>query len=380
MPLNFDTRLSFSDPEILRFLEDDHAAPVHAIEPDLGSQFDHDAADRRPSGEPTSHTQEVVFLVEEKYRLLENENGVGVHKVIVALKHDVGIKVDYWLFLRSSNLSEAEIAHVRDRFHAYDPAQHGEDVEAWMRANLEGIDENDFEVEPCLTLHKHSQVAQDHDASQRKALFALLGIGGSNPPPSTIHAVGDYSLTNWAQGRNLKLVLMGRELVADDSDPPANPDSAVLGDADDLQQVSAAIDAIVDHIIPGECGQMRLEQIKLLTLAAWPEFKIEWHQKRIKIGCSRITISVPVLRIRITKLVFYVYFKVPVHIDRFIITIARTCAVRSALTSAVIGVVTSNIGAAVASFVPLFKRCIEQEIRNCLHPGLLLATEPGPWH
>jgi hypothetical protein len=68
-----------------------------------------------------------------------------------------------------------------------------------------------------------------------------------------------------------------------------------------------------------------------------------------------------------------------VHIDRFIFKIAETCAIRSALGAAIIGIIMSNPAAAFASFNGLFKRCLEQEIKNCVNAGLLTIKEAGEW-
>ena len=65
-------------------------------------------------------------------------------------------------------------------------------------------------------------------------------------------------------------------------------------------------------IIPTvDCELMKPHQIKLLTFAIWPEFKFEFVPSIIPVGCVKITIYLPVLRIRLARLEFFVYYYLP---------------------------------------------------------------------
>lgn len=397
MSINFDTGFSFNTVEVKRFLISD-TEDIYVSKPEDISGFSHDNNNRRPSldalGQQAIQEESVVFLQQEVYQLFERgtkqnsgryDGGttVGLHQVYVALEHQLRIYSDFYLYLQDA-LSDEASQYASHIFHDYDPAVHGDDVIDYMKANLNGrLNENDFEIETAVTIQKVSSKPNEADISQRLKLFDLLDC--NDPPASNDGQIDidnmDMGLPQWSRERKSYLKLVSVDIVADDANPPSDPNySATVSDPDNNSVVANAIDLVLRDVIPSSCGGMARKEIKLLTIAEWPEFRIVWKKKRIKIGCSRITVTYPVLQIRMSKLVFYAYFKLPRNAGRFVVSIATVCAKRSALTSAVIGIVTSNIGAAIASFTPLFKRCIETEVKNCLYPGLFLAKKAGHWH
>jgi hypothetical protein len=393
MPINFDTNFSFNDPEVKHFLNES-TLKQYSIKPSIMNEFEHDSSkDQRPSGEPKSHDEDIVFLREESWQLFEHGrkdpqtgeldggSSVGIHNINVALMHNISLSIDYWLLLRKT-LSDDSKVHARERFQAYKPLGANDDIDKWMRDNLNGkLTIDDFEIEPFIKVKKLRDEPDEVDISQREALFALFGGVDKPPIPRASIPDLDLHLGQWARERNTYLKLISIRVITDDADVPDSPHvDETLTDTNDSHQISNAVDRIVDNLIPSSCGKMNRHEFALLTLAAWPEFKIEWKRIRIKIGCSRITISIPILRVRISELVFFVYFKIPKDIGRFVFNLAKVCSQRAALTSAVIGIITSNLAAAIASFTPVFKRCLEQEIKTCLYPGLFMAKVPGQWH
>ena len=389
MSINFDTNFSFNDIDVKKFLITD-TENTYVVRPQSISGFSHDENDRRPSldtsGQRASQQEPVVFLQEEIYQLFEGGtdggSAVGLHRVFVALEHQINIFSDFCLFLRDS-LSGDIKSYASQIFHSYDPSKHGSDVVAYMRANLNGrLGENDIEIEALAIIEKEFPNPIEKDVSQRQKLFDLLD---SNDDPKRHDGQidldnMDMGLPQWSHERKSYLKLISVDFVPDDSNPPSDPNvDDTISNPEDPRDVANAIDQIMRDLVPSSCEVMSRKEIRLLTIAEWPEFRIKWKKKRIKVGCSKITITYPVLEIRISKLVFYAYFKIPQDVGRFVLSIATVCAKRSALTSAVIGVITSNIAAAIASFTPLFKRCIETEVKNCLYPGLFLAKKPGNW-
>lgn len=390
MPIFFDTTISFDDPDLKRFIYN-AAQDRHVIEPPTPPGFTHNPADRRPSGHPQSERFPVTYLVEEHWQLYEGSSGtpqnpsqdgasVGIHRVTVAFGQDLEMTAEYWLFFRDG-ISDAAIDHGLDLLSRYDPDAHGEDVEAWVAANLGPLlTMDDFVLDTAITLEKRGS-RYEVDTSQRDALLGMHAQG-EDTVGAGISIVGDYTMRTWSREHGVTLKPIHEELIIDDGEAPTNPmttEVVTQGGANDPAKVNAALNRIVAALKPVDCGVMNHHQLKLLSLAAWPEFKIEWVRRQIRIGCSRITVTLPVLRVRISRLVFYVYFAMPQSVGQLIFRIAETCAVRSALASAVIGIVASNPAAATASFTPLFRRCMEREIIRCLHPGILLMKEHGGW-
>ena len=121
----------------------------------------------------------------------------------------------------------------------------------------------------------------------------------------------------------------------------------------------------------------------VMTLLAWPEFKIEWYAHYIKIGCTRIKIWLPKLRTRISEVVLYATVAIASRdADQTLVQIAGDCAVSSALVGGVVGVVLWNFAAGLAAFKVLFEKCIYIKIGQhltCMVPELVLITKKGTW-
>ena len=388
MNTNLDTSINFEDPKIQNYLFDQNNSAPLKIEPTSESGFTNEQQDRKLNTFFPKVTQDIPFLMVEEWAVEEitldnsgNPTGSiqsGVNKIDVVLSQTVDINVEYWIFFKNG-ISEEAKEYGRKLLNEFDPAS-GNDIVDWIKSKLnDTLKEDMFSLETCTWLEKNG-VRNEVNIEQRLALLKLYGQEPGRQR-SEIHVIGDQDLTSWAERKNIKVRKIGENLKEEQAEPPI---SRNVREVEKPQQSDAVVNDIIDEIttilVPSECGEMRKKQHKLLTLLAWPEFKIEWKKIRIKIGCSKITISIPVLRIRISELVFYVYYSLPKHIDRFIFKIAETCAIRSALGAAIIGIIMSNPASAFASFNALFKRCLEQEIKNCVNSGLLTIKESGKWN
>ena len=383
MPVDFNARFSFDDIEIKKFLGDE-TRETYSVEPMAPEGFTLDPSEPRGAFDPdtnqTEHSENIVFL-----------------------SHEIVISAEFVIFYRDG-LNEVAKQHGRDLLKNYDPAEHGNDPRAYAASNLgNGLGIDDFELGTRVKLRKYEwwstpdgperAVPNEKKIDQRVALFGLLGLpypGQGDPVPEPPHSdIGTgndnddgsgLSLPDWSRGRGNELRYVSRKIIFDDKEPPADPHYVEeVPNADDGSAADSAMDRILRDVVPSSCEPTHKKKFRLLTLAGWIEFKIEWERKRIKVGCAKITIWVPRLRWREAKLVFYVYFKVSKNVIASALKIAEVCAIRSALGSAVLGVVTSNIAAAAAAFKPLFKRCIQQEIKKCLYPGLLMLKETRGW-
>jgi hypothetical protein len=339
--------------------------------------FSHASVDRRDNNEQHPPIEGLEYLVTELWSVEQNGSSIGVVKADVSFIQDVQITIDYWLFLKDDAPDSAK-AHAKDLLERYDPATDGEDIPAWVASNLgPELKDDMYFLESAVHLKK-AGVRKESNIDQRRALFALYGKDDDWEIRSEIHLVGDLNMPQWSQRNGIDLRQIGEEPQKLDAPTEAREIREVpQGQAD--QQLGTILDEILDVVVPSDCGQMDREEHKLLSLAAWPEFKIEWRKKRIKIGCSTITITYPVLRTRNSKLIFYVYYSLPRYVGRTVFKIAETCAIRSALGGGVVGVVLGNPAAALATFNALFKRCIEREVVKCIHPGLMTLKEAGGW-
>lgn len=121
---------------------------------------------------------------------------------------------------------------------------------------------------------------------------------------------------------------------------------------------------------------------KITTLIAYPEFKIIWVRKVIKIGCSRISIKWPKLMTRLRKKVLYFS---AFHVDdfgRYIRAVIKVCLKQSATYGLVVALAAQNINAGLAVFRALFEKCIYAKIGQtleCFFPELFIQTEKTRW-
>lgn len=175
----------------------------------------------------------------------------------------------------------------------------------------------------------------------------------------------------------LALRLFGEYLRADLKGP--SPGEHDVGDPekpiDTIKDVIAAAGKVLD------CTHLEEQDHRIGTLFEYPEFRIEWERKRIKIGCVKITLRLPVLEFRTTKMVLWAFVGIP-KLDKLVKGVVERCFVESAVASTIIGLATANLAVAGAAFKSVFVECIERKIAttiSCLISGLVLLKKKGGW-
>lgn len=380
--------IDFQRPDIAKWICAVESQTLFAVLPDIPSDFEHDERNRKLLPEHYTQSEDIPFLAREIYLLSSEHTPFGEVSAQVYLQRPVFISAIACLATRVG-LTAAQRNAIQATFGGYDFDRDGEDLEAYMSGRVPAdVDGGMYEIVPGYSLAKGEPLVE-LDVSQRQALFDAYGKGnGESRVRTRIDALpgGDTSLAVWARQHNVEFKLLGREAVLEAPSHSSEPIFEVPATAGQPAGHAAdgAIDQIittlVDAIVDGDCGVMNPHHVKLMTLLAWPEFKLEWRTKRIRIWRIRITIRYPAIRIRISSLVFYAYYSVPENVVLTAIAIADTCAKRAALESAIVGIVLSNLAAAIASFQPLFVGCVKTEITRCLYNGLTVVKEPGPWH
>jgi len=375
MDLKFDVLLSNQDEEIQKFIYDSTKNKMY-IEPADESNFTNIEIDRR-DGTDFIERDFDIFVTEE-WALMQKGSSEAKNKVLVAKRQQLKISMKYCLFFQNG-ISENAKTEGRNLFKSYDPAIHGSDIQKWALPLLgPELKEGMFIIHTGINLEKISEL-QDYNTAQRDALLALYGQGESDATSDL--KIIDSNLKQWADERKSFFLKIGEELFSGKIEPKQYREVRDVPPgkmADDVYE--SVIDDILSKIVPMDCAPTRKNQIKLLNIFAWPEFKVEWKSIRIKIGCSEITFVYPVLRVRISTLVLYVYYSVPQNTLSTSLKIAETCAIRAALGGAVLGAIVGNFAVAVGAFNSLFKTCIEREILNCVNPGILTLIEAGNWN
>lgn len=383
MSLNLDVTLSYESEEVLEFIYNDEKGEL-LIPPISQEGFTHDPIDRRQNvGEGFEHRDRIQCVVEEHWAVLQNNSIAGVNKVIVVLGHDVIISTESWLYLRT-DISSAARQKARQMLIEYDSRLHGTDVRQWVASQLDATLTDDmFSLETAIIIKKIYSTPENKkieiNVEQRNLLMKLFNAeeGVVN---SRIDLLGDTRFQDWSREEGCTIKQIGERLMVEKIEPAKQDSIKEFPMNTPNIDVGREIDALLAKIIPSNCGVMRRKEHKLLTLIEFPEFRIDWQNIRIKLGCVSVTIKLPILRVRLSKIVLYIYYSLPSNAGQTAFMIAEVCAKRSALGAAVIGIVLWNIAAAGAAFESLFKRCIEREVLECIHPGIMTIKEVGNWN
>lgn len=292
---------------------------------------------------------------------------IGGFKVQVPVSHQIEIGLQSILYVARSGLSPAEEQAI---VNAYGNFQMGKDPLSYLveEANRAGISTDMFYVAVRYTMRLIGSTPWE---DQVKALEKLYRGGAS--------VEGDHE---WFQKNRIVLKLVfedeGHQLETPAKDPLKEQD-AQGNNPDDI------VDAIADKIA-GElnCDDYYVKRTHpVMTVLAWPEYMVEWYPHIVKVGCTRVKIWLPKLRIRIAEVVLYATVAVAKReADATLMKIISDCAIASAVVGAVVGVVLANFLAAEAAFVALFQRCILIKVgqhSTCMVPALALITVKGTW-
>ena len=391
--VNIDFELDLSDPDVLDFLVDGTVDTLTrpALQPEGFTER------ARRNNDVDKATTAARYLQRERYAVVlappqqpppSPPPGPAAQQGTVTCEvfceQQITIQVNYVLYLKDG-LPADVVQRAIELVAQYDQATHG-DLAAWISEQIKDgwIAEADLRVAGEMVIEKQG-TPRDLNASQRDALFKLYGIGGGHWQ-SRVHILynDDGSFSQWATRRRAKLEPVAIEPVYQSPPAPVREIAEVQaknppGSAADAQ-VGTLLDKALRDIVPVQCrGSMQREQVKLISVFAWPEFKLEWRSVRIKVGCARITIVVPVIRIRIAHLVLYMYYHFPRQVDQAVLTIVKNCAIRAALAGAVIGIVVGNPAAAITAFQSYLMSCVQQDAYECLNPGIFLVKEVTAW-
>jgi hypothetical protein len=365
---NFDVSLNYESQEFQKFLFDDSQTELF-ISPTLGLDFSNLISDRR-NGFENAFPDETVFFVNEKWGVYDDSSLRGINNITVVYKAKFKIMLRYWISFNTL-IDEADKEICRNLFFSFEP---GTDVAEYINKNLpSSIDINNFSIDTEIQIEKEDKI--EFDISQRTAFKDIY----NGETPSTLHFI-DGSLATWYKENKTEFV----QLLPNELDIKSEP--LIFREVVEIKKPQEAEDnianvvkSLLDFIVPSSCGNMNEERIKIATIGVWPEFKLDWGSKIIKIGCTKITIKYPILRIRISKIVVYAYFSLPVSYGQTAFQIAYHCAVSSALGSAILGVILANPGVAIVSFQTLFQTCVKNEVISCLNGGLATIKEITEW-
>ncbi len=309
-----------------------------------------------------------------RYRVFKDHSSYTNTEIIVPVQHFCSVRIESLLFADPA-LGADQRTLLQQEFAQADAGS--PPIAAILGRLAEaGISDEQFWVVPQVVVKRYRRVEHDHYqrrlASLRHRNQAGEYFGGSE--------VGGQPVPDWIADNPLHPVLEHEEHLPSaptvDSDAPRE----VARDSD----IGAAMDQLIESARGSvECREfVQKTPERLATLLRYPEFRVVWKRRQIKIGCVRVTISYPQLQIRWTDAVLYFVLATAVDVVRAVETVARTCGIAAFLSSGIVAYITGNFAAALKAFKAAFVYCVERRLEQmapCLLPELIIRKEPGNW-
>ena len=335
-----------------------------------------------------SSNESIEFPVTEVWVTRDKGGLIGKSRLVSVFSQAYEISVSYEVFSQNykpSDLTKIQWEAAKDLakqlLHEYDPNTHGNDINNWVGSRIAGTDLKEGQVEfvTRFTLKK-SYAPSEHNTDAREAFLDMISKKPANPRNVEIllRLGNDDEGLDWSSW--VRENGINAEFVSVEEYYQSEPIQT------DLNNEGFVSDIIGDYLVkatgdgPCKIGKNTEEKrIHLLRLSKWPEIKVEWRRKKIKVGCSTITIKYPVFWKRESRLEYYVFWAIPKDVLYTAKIIAESCAKRSALKAAVLGLVLMNFAAALSAFVANFKSCVIEDIKSCVFPGIACEKRPTNW-
>jgi hypothetical protein len=185
----------------------------------------------------------------------------------------------------------------------------------------------------------------------------------------------------WADETQLRIVFSSVQHLSSIPALPELPEHTYKAPITEEERREAAINELSEDDL--SCSNLTVkEDKKLATIIGYPEFRIKWRTKRIKVGCVKITISYPQLQTRWTTEELYLMIVAEVNVERLIISVGKECAIRAFLVGGITAYLSGNFPLAVKTFKAAFYVCVVDKLTDfpkCFIPELKIVKEPGKW-
>jgi hypothetical protein len=315
----------------------------------------------------------------EYYSVRKGTHTLGTFNVIVPVQQLVTVSI-VSVLLVADIVPQPIKTKILNGFSGYDPVNNPDPVQ-YATANLgPDVTPDMFLVRSSFTLTKKGQ--QTFDTKQRDALLALY----NGTAPGGIFVVpNEDNLSSYLKNSGINAVKIREEAVGR---IPAPQQDGLHERGVSSINATQEIDKIIDDVVKTEAqgldcsGIVIREESRIATLLFWPEFKIDWVDVAIQVGCIRVVITIPVPRARISKKVLYAYVGHPTNLGQTVVDDLKVCIIKAAVAGAVIGIVLADFPAGLAAFVAVFNDCVAYaagQLAACLIPGLEMLTESTAW-
>ena len=306
-----------------------------------------------------------------KYRIYKNRASFRTTEIKIIVKHYLEIKIHSGLFI-SQNATQSQRDAIINEFNNADASN--PDVSAIM-ANLQNLNipSTFYAVVPLYQVKRTKIEELDYE---KRRLLSLMD------PNVAGDIIGDSTLDNidiaeWIRNNPLIIKEESRVHIPECTEN----DEDTLRVVNDSSEIDRAVDNISD-IAQIECSLVEKTRKKIAVLAVYPQFKIRWRRKKIKVGCSRIVISLPQLMIREVREELYFILITNNGIEEVVLKVAKQCGLLAFGSAGIVGYITGNFKAALAAFKTAFNYCIESRLTTlyeCILPELIIVRKSSKW-
>lgn len=368
MPIQRSIDIDFRSESICSFLTDHGEPDYKHLEHDdrIGEIGYEDSGLRKdmPISDPEIKNITLLTSVAIDYDLVDirTRQPVSSGRTFIIYKHDLECNI-YALLLLKPGIDPESRSKIIDRFEIYDPANDQVDsVESDLVQSGVPIDNYHVLLSFGLSRLGEPKIDSSHDdAFNRQARHS---------EQYRVHEVSRGSET--CDVPNIDLDETGRRVVVSN---PNDSNEADRGLSDIGQQIGEQVD----------CSDLEPTSHKVATLFAYPEFRVKWKVRRIKIGRCRFgKTKVPILQKRETRKVLYAFVLSPDNVRVLLERVFIDCMKSSVLIGGLAILVTGgNFATALAAFKFTMNACLKTKVPDsvarCVIPELGIVTESGSW-
>jgi hypothetical protein len=301
------------------------------------------------------------------YRIFKQNSGYSTTTINVPVRHYIKIESFINLFV-SNKASEEQIEIMKDAFSNADSLN--PDISGIIAKiqNL-GISDDLYWVVPAYDVNRY-KIKEDDIALNRLISLTDPDMVAEYFRDTTLSKI---PLRDWLSKNPLNIIK--ESVVHKIACEPIDKDP--LREVSNVSEIDDAVERVNAISRPLDCGELEEKhREKLAVLAEYPEFKIVWKKKRIKIGCSRITIEYPQLQIRWSREELFFSLSGTKDLTQLIRNVAIECGILSFAIAGAVGYITGNFKVALKAFKVAMTYCLERrliELPSCLNGELFIA-------
>ena len=363
MPIERSRDIDLRSPEVCAFLLDENAPLYDDKSERTPGYFNSGERKQLRFTEPTSDGLVLYSSIKRRYEVFERASNMQVStgRTITRVDHKLKLEIYAGLLLKDGITEEHKLA-VLDAFQDFD-------------ASRGDIDE----VETSL-------IQSGVPSSAYRVFLSYLLRRTSPPSHNTEH--DDAFKASVRENEVYDLRQVGRDLASCDVPdldldstervvPVPDPEIPDIG----LQTISDSLSAERER----DCENVVPTRHRVGTLFQYPEWKIKWVLKEIRIGpCRIMKTKLPELWTRTTKKVLYAIVISPKDAQGVFEKIFLRCLKTSTIVGGLLLLVTwGNFATALSAFKISMHGCLATNIpdamKRCIVPELVIVTDKNPW-